>query len=107
MGASQSAGIGKDSGKNYSINTLLVGRSVRVWETDKGKCIGFGYQTTEIPFQVSDAFILKLESTPFPVVGELITELNPDNPRENIVTDFVVNWSLWDANPENKKIVKS
>lgn len=103
MGASKSAGIGKESGKKYDINTLLLGRSVREWENDKGKCIGFGYQITEMPFEPSPEFLKKLDSTPFPIVGELVTQLNPDNPKENIALDFNVCWSIWDANPENKK----
>ena len=56
-----------------------------------------------MPFKPSPFFIAKLESTPFPIVGELITELDPDNPKENIATDFTVCWSIWDSNPENLK----
>lgn len=103
FGASTSAGKSKKNGKDYQINTLLVGRSVREWENEHGKCTGFGMQTTEIQFNKTDEFIKKLDSTAFPVIAELVTQLNPENPMENIVTDYKVCWSIWDANPENKK----
>ncbi|WP_419237595.1 hypothetical protein ACN08P_19815 [Photobacterium leiognathi subsp. mandapamensis] len=103
FGASSSKGKAKNTGKDYEINTMLVGRSVFEWQNDNGKCIGYGQQTTEIQFNPSEALIKKLEATAFPIIGELITELNPENPQENIVTDFKVCWSIWDANPENNK----
>lgn len=103
FGASSSKGQSKKTGKDYEINTMLVGRSVREWENEHGKCIGYGQQTTEIQFKQSEELIKKLESTAFPVIAELVTELNPENPQENIVADFKVCWSIWDANPENNK----
>lgn len=106
LGASHSKGISAKNGKPYEIAEIYIGKKPRSWETDKGSCVGFGFGVGEenngkiklpkMTFVVSDTIVKQLETSAFPVLAEVQTEPNPENPEQNFITGYTVIKSLFD-----------
>ena len=100
LGASHSKGISGKTGKPYEIADIFYGKKPRAWTTDKGSCSTFGFDVGEdggsMTFVVSDEILKQFESTAFPVLADVQTEPNPENPEQNFVTGYTVIKSLFD-----------
>ncbi|PSU45379.1 hypothetical protein C9J12_22700 [Photobacterium frigidiphilum] len=109
LGCQHSAGIGKESGKAYSMGSFLVAMPVRSWKNDKGEGFGYGFQcnpkTDKFDFIKSDALLEKITKVHFPARLDLEMEPDPENPLVDVVVDFTVigSMSFLDDNLVNKK----
>lgn len=106
IGASHSKGISAKNSKPYEMAEIYIGKKPRSWETDKGSCVGYGFGVGEesngkiklpkMNFIVSDGILKQLEGTAFPVLADVKTEPNPENPEQNLIVGFSVITSLFD-----------
>jgi hypothetical protein len=106
FGGTYSKGVSKDN-KPYEVPTLYAGKACRAWENEKGSCIAFGSEGIKLRFDPNEIILAKFETTITPALVEFTYEPDPQDPQRNLVVDFKVIKTLFDAPVETQPAKKA